>query len=109
MSYSTNEIELTLNFYSIAILQLKTLGQDKILKNNLSTIENNSIFYYSHLIKLVDFWLSHLLPDEVEIIESRIFKKKTFDLIAIELGYANHSSVVRKYQSIIHKLSEIDV
>lgn len=36
------------------------------------------------------------------------FENKTFDLISIHVGYANHSSIVRKYNSIINKVRKLN-
>lgn len=82
MIYSNEEIELTLNFYSIAKLHIDNLNQALQFKE--------------------------LLPDELEIIALRNFENKTFDLISIHVGYANHSSIVRKYKSIINKVRKLN-
>ena len=36
------------------------------------------------------------------------FENKTFDLISIHVGYANHSSIVRKYKNIINKVRKLN-
>ena len=61
------------------------------------------------IINIVHSWINNLLPDEIEIIERRIIDKNTYDIIAIQLGYANHSSVIRKYKSILNKLSSLEI
>ena len=70
------------------------------------------LIYENHLQSVLDVykrqvhsWINTLLPDEAEIIQKRIIDKKAFDFIAIQLGYANHSSVIRKYKNILNKLS----
>lgn len=111
MYYSREEIEFTLGLYSIAKVHLNELERKKILdyENNVSKFEINCYHYYSYIINIVHSWINTLLPDEVEIIQKRIVDKNTFDYIAIQLGYANHSSVVRKYKNILHKLSLTEI
>lgn len=45
------------------------------------------------------------MPDEVQIVSFRVFNNESYDYIAGQLGYANHSSVTRKFKGIIYKLS----
>ena len=52
--------------------------------------------------------LKELLPDELEIITLRNFEKMSFDLISIHVGYANHSSIIRKYRKIIDKVRKMN-
>lgn len=107
MSYTHEEIELTLNLYSIAQIHLKELERKRLVTNekDFTNYERDSYFYYSYIIDIVNSWLIHLLPDEAEIIRLRNINKKTYDFIASQLGYANHSSVIRKHFNIIDKLS----
>ena len=95
MVYSNEEIELTLNFYSIKFKEL-------------NDHEKNEYMFYSHIVSKVNYWLKALLPDELEIIALRNFENKTFDLISINVGYANHSSIVRKYKNIINKVRKLN-
>lgn len=105
MFYSKEEIELTLKLYSIAKIHLNQLERDKIRYSDINTTYlNDDYFYYSHIVCLVDSWLNFLLQDEVDIINLRIFNKKSYDYIASQLGYANHSSIVRKFKGIIRKI-----
>lgn len=101
MKYSLEEIELTLKLYPIAKIHVKELDNVRLLSSNEYCSEYN---YYSHIIEIVDLWLERLYPDEIELLMLRICLKKTFDNIAVQLGYANHSSVVRKYKQIIFKI-----
>lgn len=94
MIYSNEEIELTLNFYSIAKVHLDNLNQ-AIKFKELNDHKKNEYMFYSHIVSKVNYWLKELLPDELEIIALRNFENKTFDLISIHVGYANHSSIVR--------------
>lgn len=104
MKYTKKEVEYTLYLYSIAKLHLEEMEHDSLtVANEMHELQINYI-YYKYIVKLVDLWTSQLLPDEIEIIELRTRKKKTFDDISITLGYANHSSVIRKYHEIIHKI-----
>ena len=107
MVYSNEEIELTLNFYSIAKLHIDILNQALQFKE-LNDHEKNEYMFYSHIVSKVNYWLKELLPDELEIIALRNFENKTFDLISIHVGYANHSSIVRKYKSIINKVRKLN-
>lgn len=111
MSYSREEIELTLRLYSIAKLHLNELERKLLInaEDDISDFEKSSYHYYSYIINLVHSWINDLLPDEAEIIQQRIIDKQTFDFIAIQLGYANHSSVVRKYKNILKKMSLAEV
>lgn len=107
MVYSNEEIELTLNFYSIAKVHLDNLNQALHFKE-LNDHEKNEYMFYSHIVSKVNYWLKELLPDELEIISLRNFENKTFDLISIHVGYANHSSIVSKYNSIINKVRKLN-
>lgn len=86
MIYSNEEIELTLNFYSIAKLHIDNLNQALQFKE-LNDHEKNEYMFYSHIVSKVNYWLKELLPDELEIIALRNFENKTFDLISIHVGY----------------------
>ncbi len=111
MFYSREEVELTLNLYSIAKLHLNELERNKLInsESKFSDFDMNCYHYYSFIIKIVNSWVNNLLPDEIEIIQKRIVDKNTFDKIAVQLGYANHSSVIRKYKSILDKLSTSEI
>ena len=65
--------------------------------------EKNDYLYYLHIVSIVNNWVKELLPDELEIITLRNFEKMSFDLISIHVGYANHSSIIRKYRKIIDR------
>ena len=52
--------------------------------------------------------MKELLPDELEIITLRNFEKMSFDLISIHVGYANHSSIIRKYRKIIDTVRKMN-
>ena len=67
MVYSNEEIELTLNFYSIAKLHIDNLNQ-AIQFKELNDHEKNEYMFYSHIVSKVNYWLKELLPDELEII-----------------------------------------
>lgn len=111
MKFSQEEVELTLNMYSIAKKHLNDMERKMIFEDNskMEIAQKSNYVHYAFIIHTVDSWLKYLLPDEVEIIIMRIKRKKTFDYISIQLGYANHSSVYRKYRDIIKKLSHIRV
>ena len=94
-------------FYSIAKLHIDNLNQ-AIQFKELNDLEKNEYVFYSHIVSKVNYWLKELLPDELEIISLRNFENKTFDLISIHVGYANHSSIVRKYKSIINKVRKLN-
>ncbi len=107
MFYSREEVELTLSLYSIAKVHLNDLERKQLIngESNTTNFEKNCYHYYSYIINIVHSWINTLLPDEAEIIQKRIIDKNTFDFIAIQLGYANHSSVIRKNKNILNKLS----
>ena len=71
MIYSNEEIELTLNFYSIAKLHIDNLNQALQFKE-LNDHEKNEYMFYSHIVSKVNYWLKELLPDELEILILRI-------------------------------------
>ena len=97
MIYSNEEIELTLNLYSIAKSHINELNQKKQIERleDFNKYEKNN-------------WMKELLPDELEIITLRNFEKMSFDLISIHVGYANHSSIIRKYRKIIDKVRKMN-
>lgn len=111
MSYTLDEVELMLTLYPIAKIHLNEIEMIKQIRNGekLSKYEKHSKDYYSYIICIVDYWLNYLFPDEVEIVRLRVFNKLTFDYISIQLGYSNHSSIVRKYKSILKKISQFEV
>ena len=97
-----------IGLYEIARFHLDGVNIDTILADgHLSHHELISIIYYLFIIDIVDDWLQELFPDEQEIVKLRIFEKRTFDNISVQLGYCNHSSVVRKYKTIISKIREL--
>lgn len=102
VNYSANEIEHT--FYLFPFAKIKVIE----LKCNADKNIENSIEYYHYLfiVRITEFWLSKCLPDEIEIITMRYFENKSLDYIAIQLGYKNHSSIIRKVNVIIKKLSQ---
>ena len=102
MIYSNEEIELTLNLYSIAKSHINELNQKKQIERleDFNKYEKNDYLYYLHIVSIVNNWMKELLPDELEIITLRNFEKMSFDLISIHVGYANHSSIIRKYRKI---------
>ncbi|MCR1961044.1 hypothetical protein CWE04_08065 [Thomasclavelia cocleata] len=106
MIYSFDEIELTLKMYPIAKNHLLELEQSFNL-SNFQTDFSRNYYYYSYIVDKVNLWIDNLLPDEKEVIMRRIFLKQTFDYISIQLGYANHSSVDRKYKKIINKIRDL--
>ena len=56
MIYSNEEIELTLNFYSIAKLHIDNLNQALQFKE-LNNHEKNEYMFYSHIVSKVNYWL----------------------------------------------------
>lgn len=60
MIYSNEEIELTLNFYSIAKLHIDNLNQALQFKE-LNDHEKNEYMFYSHIVSKVNYWLKELL------------------------------------------------
>ena len=48
--------------------------------------------------------LSRLSNDCSKTNISKITRKRSFDYISIQFGYANHSSIVRKYNDILKKI-----
>ena len=110
MLYSKEEIELTLKLYSVAKIHLIEIErEEQFCIEKKEKGESNIFNYYSHIVFLVDSWLELLFPDEIEILKLRVFNRQTFDNISIKLGYANHSSVVRKYEKIIYKIGDSEV
>ena len=110
MIYSNEEIELTLNLYSIAKSHIDKLNQKKQIERleDFNKYEKNDYLYYLHIVSIVNNWVKELLPDEREIITLRNFEKMSFDLISIHVGYANHSSIIRKYRKIIDKVRKMN-
>ena len=102
MIYQYEEIELTLKLSYFAKIHLGELERN--LQTNNDKKYTDDYIYYSHIINIVDSWLKSLFPDEQEIIILRILKNQTYNHIAFQIGYLNHSSVIRKYKGIINKL-----
>ena len=103
MIYQYEEIELTLKLSYFAKIHLGEL--ERILQTSNDKKYTDDYIYYSHIINIVDSWLKSLFPDEQEIIILRILKNQTYNHIAFQIGYLNHSSVIRKYKGIfINKL-----
>ena len=86
------------------------LNQKKQIERleDFNKYEKNDYLYYLHIVSIVDNWMKELLPDELEIITLRNFEKMSFDLISIHVGYANHSSIIRKYRKIIDKVRKMN-
>ena len=100
MIYQYEEIELTLKLSYFAKIHLGEL--ERILQTSNDKKYTDDYIYYSHIINIVDSWLKSLFPDEQEIIILRILKNQTYNHIAFQIGYLNHSSVIRKYKGIIN-------
>lgn len=98
MIYQYEEIELTLKLSYFAKIHLGEL--ERILQTSNDKKYTDDYIYYSHIINIVDSWLKSLFPDEQEIIILRILKNQTYNHIAFQIGYLNHSSVIRKYKGI---------
>lgn len=109
MVYTEKEIELTLKLYSIA----KVKKHD--YKYQLSRIENNDdllkneFFYYDHIIKTVERWITYLERDEEELIKLRFFENYTSDYVSILLGYSSHSSIVKNCKRVIRKIKQKEI
>ena len=99
MIYQYEEIELTLKLSYFAKIHLRELDNNKKYREEY--------VFYSYIVHIVDFWINSLFPDEQEIIILRIFERKTYDCIALKIGYSNHSSIIRKYKEILKKLYNI--
>lgn len=102
MKFSSQEIEYILKLYPFA----KTRSQ-QLYSTNTNFI--NLHHFYDSVVYLVETWLSLLDFDEKEIIIDKSFKNKSFETIAVQTYYANHSSVIRKYRKILQKISSFDV
>lgn len=101
MYYSENEIISTLNLYKYAINKKIELENRKI--NNS---EEKDLFFYLYIVEKTELWLSYLDEYDIELITLRHLKSKTFSQIAYDFNYANHSSIIKKYEQIIKKLKE---
>ena len=102
MVYSCEEIELTLKLAYYAKIHLNEIERN-MQRNDKQLYEEDYIFY-SHIIHITSIWIDSLFPDEKEIIILRIFENKTYDSISIQVGYLNHSSIIRKYKKILYKI-----
>lgn len=96
MIYSKKEIIIFLELYSISKIK-------KVELEYKNTLDSDYTFY-SHVIEKVENWLTFLDSEEIKLIEERHIQKLSFDQISINHHYANHSSIVRKYNSIIDKI-----
>lgn len=102
MKFSPKEIEHILKLYPFAKKKVK-----QPYTKNTNFINLHS--FYSSAILLVEKWVSLLDNDEQRLIIDRCFKNKSFEKIAIQSFYANHSSIVRKYNKILQKISQFDI
>lgn len=105
MIYQYEEIELTLKLSYFAKIHLRELERIVQIDNNKKYREE--YVFYSYIVHIVDFWINSLFSDEQEIIILRIFERKTYDCIALKIGYSNHSSIIRKYKEILKKIYNI--
>lgn len=103
INYSTTEIEHTLYLFPFAKVKIAELERE-LNKDIKSSLEYN---HYLFIVKVSEFWLSKCEIDEGEIIRMRFFEKRSFDYISIQLGYKNHSSIIRKTNEILKRLSKI--
>ncbi|MGN8809597.1 hypothetical protein ACTNED_10080 [Absicoccus porci] len=103
LHFSRNEIKFILKMYPIAKSKVKQLNyhlyRDKNNDNLLRFVN-----FYNLIIETVEIWLNGLSLDENEIIKMRYFKNYSLDMIAIYLGYANHSTILYKDNKILSKL-----
>ena len=100
-NYTTSEVEHTLYLFPFAKYRIKEYERYRKERLISHTIYNHYLF----IIEISDKWLSCCTYDEIEIIKLRYFENKSYDYISIRLGYKNHSSVIRKSNSIIRKMS----
>lgn len=98
MNFDKKEIVLFLELYSISKVKKKEL--------DYTDVKDNNYMFYSFIIEHVEQWFTFLEYDELEIIKDKHLKNLTFDQISINNHYANHSSIVRKYKSIINKIKQ---
>lgn len=102
MIYSCEEIELTLKLAYYAKIHLNEIERN--IQFNNGKMQDEDYIFYSHIIRITNKWINLLFPDEKEIIILRIFEKKTYNMISVEIGYSNHSSIIRKYKKILYKI-----
>lgn len=102
-NYTLNEIEHTLYLYPIAKIKVKEIE----MGNQKTTSGSIKLHHYLFITRISEYWLSTCKNDEIEIIQLRFFEHKSYDYISIQLGYKNHSSVIRKINTILKKISEV--
>lgn len=103
VNYTITEIEHTLYLFPYA--QIKLEEMEKEVKDNKESIK---YYHYCFIVKITEFWLSQCSYDEMEVITMRFFKRKSYDFIAIQLGYKSHSSVIKKIKEIMKKISYLN-
>ena len=91
MKLNTYEIELILRIYPS-------------IKKSEDQFTIMEISFREFIICSVEEWLEHLYDDEKEIIILKYFKNYKLDHIAGYLGYKNHSSLLKKCNSILEKI-----
>ena len=97
MKYNKEEI--------IFFLSMRSIAKQRLIQLNLHKEKYpKEIVLYGLIWELTENWISDLELDEREILIKRFDERKTFDQIAIEIGYANHSSTICKYAQIIEKI-----
>lgn len=105
VKYTFTEIEHTLYLFPFAKSKLNEYKRC-IQNNKTISIE---YYHYFFIVRLSEFWMSNCTNDEIEIIKMKFFERKKVDYISIQLGYKNHSSVIRKSDNIIKKLSSLNM
>ena len=102
MIYSCEEIELILKLAYYAKIHLTEIERN--MQFNNKKIHDEEYIFYTHIMRVTNIWIDSLFSDEKEIIILRIFERKIYNAISLEIGYLNHSSIIRKYKKILYKI-----
>lgn len=100
---SINEVEITslLQLYP----KLSTINRAIEQSPNRFSSDLNE---YKIIVDRIDYWISSLYPDEQLIVRLRFFERYSYDHIAIECHYSNHSSISKKVKVILDKIKKIE-
>ena len=100
-NYTVSEIEYTLYLFPFAKFKLKELERN--IRDDFDY--EMEYHHYLFIFRTTEQLLETCSIDEIEIINMRFFEKKSYDFKSVQLGYKNHSSVIRKLSDIIKRMS----
>ncbi len=93
------EIESMLKSYPRSLIVM-----NRFKYSNICPHLKTEYYYHQHIIEKVESWLDIMNQPEAELIQYRCFDHKSLDFTAIQLNYANHSTICHKYYSLLSRI-----